>query len=152
MFLDLDRFKIVNDTLGHAVGDELLRHVAQRLSGCVRVGDTVARFSGDEFVLILNDLHNAEDARVVAQKILAEFGEPFRVNGKEIFVSTSIGISMYPLDTDEDQTLLKNADAAMYRAKEHGPQQLPVLYARAERARDAPSRHGKQPAARARAL
>ena len=120
MFLDLDRFKLVNDTLGHSIGDELLQHVAQRLAGCVRVGDTVARFSGDEFVLILNDLRNTEEGRVVAQKILAEFSEPFRVDGKEIFVSTSIGISMYPLDSDEDQALLKNADAAMYRAKESG--------------------------------
>lgn len=120
MFLDLDRFKVVNDTLGHAIGDELLRHVAQRLSGCVRVGDTVCRFSGDEFVLIVNDLAEAEDARLIAQKVLQAFVDPFRVCGHEIFVSTSIGISMYPTDCEDEQALLKDADTAMYRAKESG--------------------------------
>jgi diguanylate cyclase (GGDEF)-like protein/PAS domain S-box-containing protein len=120
MFLDVDRFKVVNDTLGHTVGDELLRHVAQRLAGCVRVGDTVARFSGDEFVLIVNDLHDVEDARHIAQKILQAFVDPFRLGGHEIFVTTSIGISMYPSDCGDEQALLKNADTAMYRAKESG--------------------------------
>jgi len=120
MFLDLDRFKVVNDTLGHAVGDELLRHVAQRLAGCVRLGDTVARFSGDEFVLIVNDLHESEDARHIAQKVLQAFEDPFRVGGHEVFVSTSIGISMFPSDCGDEQALLKNADSAMYRAKESG--------------------------------
>ncbi len=120
MFLDLDRFKVVNDTLGHAVGDELLRHVAQRLAGCVRVGDTVARFSGDEFVLIVNDLEQPEDARLIAQKVLQAFADPFRVGGHEVFVSTSIGISMFPTDCDDEQALLKDADTAMYRAKESG--------------------------------
>ena len=120
MFVDLDRFKVVNDTLGHAVGDELLRHVAQRLAGCVRVGDTVCRFSGDEFVLIINDLGAAEDARLIAQKVLYAFSDPFRVSGHEIFVSTSIGISMYPTDCEDEETLLKDADTAMYRAKESG--------------------------------
>jgi diguanylate cyclase (GGDEF)-like protein/PAS domain S-box-containing protein len=120
MFVDLDRFKVVNDTLGHAVGDELLRHVAQRLAGCVRVGDTVCRFSGDEFVLIINDLGASEDARLIAQKVLFAFADPFRVSGHEIFVSTSIGISMYPTDCEDEETLLKDADTAMYRAKESG--------------------------------
>ncbi len=120
MFLDLDRFKVVNDTLGHAIGDELLRHVAHRLAGCVRVGDTVCRFSGDEFVLIVNDLAEAEDARLIAQKVLQAFADPFRVGGHEIFVSTSIGISMYPTDCEDEEALLKDADAAMYRAKESG--------------------------------
>jgi diguanylate cyclase (GGDEF)-like protein/PAS domain S-box-containing protein len=120
MFLDLDRFKVVNDTLGHAVGDDLLRQVAQRLSACTRMGDTVARFSGDEFVLIVNDLHGSEDARHIAQKVLLAFADPFRVGGHEIFVSTSIGISMFPSDSDDEQALLKNADTAMYRAKESG--------------------------------
>ena len=120
MFLDLDRFKVVNDTLGHAVGDDLLRQVAQRLSACTRMGDTVARFSGDEFVLIVNDLQSAEDARHIAQKVLLAFAEPFRVGGHEVFVSTSIGISMYPSDCEDEQALLKNADTAMYRAKESG--------------------------------
>jgi diguanylate cyclase (GGDEF)-like protein/PAS domain S-box-containing protein len=120
MFLDLDRFKVVNDTLGHGVGDDLLRQVAQRLSACTRVGDTVARFSGDEFVLIVNDLQGAEDARHIAQKVLVAFANPFKVGGHEIFVSTSIGISLYPSDCEDEQTLLKNADTAMYRAKESG--------------------------------
>ncbi|HUP95813.1 MAG TPA: EAL domain-containing protein [Burkholderiales bacterium] len=120
MFLDLDRFKIVNDTLGHAVGDELLCQVAGRLTACTRQGDTVARFSGDEFVLIVNDLHEAEDARLVAQKVLLAFVEPFRLGNQEVFVSTSIGISMYPSDCEDEQALLKNADTAMYRAKESG--------------------------------
>ncbi|HYC46064.1 MAG TPA: EAL domain-containing protein [Burkholderiales bacterium] len=120
MFLDLDRFKVVNDTLGHGIGDELLRHVAHRLAGCVRVGDTVARFSGDEFVLIVNDLHSAEDARHIAQKVLQAFTDPFRLGGHEVFVSTSVGISMFPSDCEDEQALLKNADTAMYRAKESG--------------------------------
>jgi diguanylate cyclase (GGDEF)-like protein len=120
MFLDLDRFKVVNDTLGHAVGDDLLRQVAQRLSACTRTGDTVARFSGDEFVLIVNDLHGPEDARHIAQKVLLAFAVPFSVGGHEIFVSTSMGISMYPSDSADEQALLKDADTAMYRAKESG--------------------------------
>lgn len=120
MFLDLDRFKVVNDTLGHAVGDALLRQVAERVAGCTRQGDTVARFSGDEFVLIVNDLHEVEDARLIAQKVLQAFVDPFQVAGYEIFVSTSIGISMYPSDNEDEQSLLKNADTAMYRAKESG--------------------------------
>ncbi|MGZ8211209.1 MAG: sensor domain-containing protein, partial [Burkholderiales bacterium] len=120
MFVDLDRFKVVNDTLGHAMGDELLRQVGARLSVCVREGDTVARFSGDEFVLIVNDLHGPEDARHIAQKVLQAYVEPFRVSSHEIFVSTSIGISMFPSDSEDEQALLKNADSAMYRAKESG--------------------------------
>lgn len=120
MFLDLDRFKIVNDTLGHGVGDDLLRQVAQRLSACIRDGDTVARFSGDEFVLIVNDLHGPEDARNIGQKVLQAFVDPFRVASHEIFVSTSIGISMYPADSADEQALVKDADTAMYRAKESG--------------------------------
>ncbi|MGZ8268772.1 MAG: EAL domain-containing protein [Burkholderiales bacterium] len=120
MFVDLDRFKVVNDTLGHAMGDELLRQVGARLSVCVREGDTVARFSGDEFVLIVNDLHGPEDARHIAQKVLQAYVEPFRVSSHEIFVSTSICISMFPSDSEDEQALLKNADSAMYRAKESG--------------------------------
>lgn len=120
MFLDLDRFKVVNDTLGHAVGDGLLKQVAERLRKCMRQGDTVARFSGDEFVLIVNDLHDVENARMIAQKVLQAFAEPFQVMGYEMFVSTSIGISMYPSDNDDEHALLKNADTAMYRAKESG--------------------------------
>jgi diguanylate cyclase (GGDEF)-like protein len=120
MFLDLDRFKVANDTLGHGIGDLLLRQVAQRLSGCVRVGDTVGRMSGDEFSVILCDLHNAEDARHAAQKILGVFAAPFLLEHHEVYVTASIGISMYPGDSDNGDTLVKNADTAMYRAKDSG--------------------------------
>jgi diguanylate cyclase (GGDEF)-like protein/PAS domain S-box-containing protein len=120
IFLDVDRFKVVNDTLGHAIGDDLLKGVAQRLLACVRTGDTVARFSGDEFVLIANDLHSPEDARAIAQKVLQAFSQPFRIEGHEIFVSMSMGISMYPADSEDEQGLVKDADTAMYRAKESG--------------------------------
>jgi diguanylate cyclase (GGDEF)-like protein/PAS domain S-box-containing protein len=120
MFIDLDRFKIANDTLGHSAGDQLLKQVAQRLSDCVRTGDTVGRFGGDEFGLILSDLRNAEDARLVAQKVLAVFGRPFLIEGNEVYVTASIGISMYPPDSTDGEALMKNADAAMYRAKESG--------------------------------
>ncbi|HSQ05402.1 MAG TPA: diguanylate cyclase, partial [Burkholderiales bacterium] len=120
MFLDLDRFKITNDTLGHSAGDDLLTQVASRLLDRVRVGDTVGRFGGDEFGLILSDLRTLEDARHVAQKIMNAFEEPFLLERSEVYVSGSIGISMYPADSDDEGTLMKNADAAMYRAKESG--------------------------------
>jgi diguanylate cyclase (GGDEF)-like protein/PAS domain S-box-containing protein len=120
MFLDLDRFKITNDTLGHSAGDELLTQVAARLLDRVRVGDTVGRFGGDEFGLILSDLRTVEDARLVAHKIMNAFEEPFVLERSEVYVSGSIGISMYPADSDDEGTLMKNADAAMYRAKESG--------------------------------
>jgi diguanylate cyclase (GGDEF)-like protein/PAS domain S-box-containing protein len=120
MFLDLDRFKIVNDTLGHGIGDDLLRQVAGRLSASIRHGDTVSRFSGDEFVVIVKDLHERADARHIAQKVLEAFAEPFAVGGHEIFVSCSMGISLYPSDSANEQALVKDADTAMYRAKESG--------------------------------
>jgi diguanylate cyclase (GGDEF)-like protein len=120
LFVDIDRFKGVNDTLGHAVGDQLLVEIATRLSQVVRPTDTVGRLSGDEFAIALAHLTHAEDARIVAQKIVASLAEPFAVNGTSVYVSASVGISIHPSDGSEPDILLKNADAAMYRAKEAG--------------------------------
>ena len=117
LFLDLDGFKAVNDTLGHAVGDLLLKAVAQRLAGCVRTSDTVARLGGDEFTVILHGLTGVQGAAIVAQKILRTLAQPFTLRGHEVSVTASIGITVYPLDSDTIEGLIKNADAAMYRAK-----------------------------------
>ena len=120
MFLDLDRFKKVNDTLGHHIGDLLLQGVAQRISACVRETDTVARLAGDEFVVILPRLTERNDAAVVAQKIVSTLAKPFFLDGHEVNISTSIGIALYPLDAVKDEELLKLADHAMYAAKHQG--------------------------------
>jgi diguanylate cyclase (GGDEF)-like protein/PAS domain S-box-containing protein len=120
MFLDLDQFKFVNDTLGHSAGDQLLWGVGERLANSVREEDTVARLGGDEFTLLLNELNGEDDAVVVAQKILQVISQPFVLEGQELYITTSIGIALYPADGDDAETLLKNADAAMYRAKELG--------------------------------
>ncbi|MCR4301108.1 MAG: EAL domain-containing protein [Sulfuricaulis sp.] len=120
MFLDLDRFKNINDSLGHDKGDALLREVAIRLSGAVRRGDTVARLSGDEFALVLADMGHVDDAIHVAQKILDVFNQPFVVSGHHLFVTASMGITLYPFDDRSAQELLRNADVAMYRAKDSG--------------------------------
>lgn len=120
MFLDLDNLKQVNDNLGHDIGDLLLVAVAKRLTGCVRRGDTVARMGGDEFLLVLPQLQNQEDANCIAVKLLAAIQEPFRVDGHWLHVTASIGISLYPIDGTDVQTLMKKADMAMYRAKELG--------------------------------
>ena len=120
MFLDLDQFKLVNDTLGHTVGDGLLQAVADRLVNCVRAEDTVARMGGDEFTILLSDIGDRRAAATVAQKVLDSIGQPLDVDRHELFVTTSIGISMFPEDGADAETLLKNADRAMYRAKEAG--------------------------------
>ena len=120
VFLDLDRFKYINDSLGHGKGDLLLREVAIRLNGAIRRGDTVARLSGDEFALVLADMGHVDDAVRVAQKILDVFRQPFLVAGHELFVTASMGITLYPFDDRGAQDLLRNADVAMYRAKESG--------------------------------
>jgi diguanylate cyclase (GGDEF)-like protein/PAS domain S-box-containing protein len=120
VFLDLDRFKYINDSLGHEAGDLLLQEVAVRLSGAVRRGDTVARFSGDEFALVLADMAHVDDATHVAQKILDIFMQPFRIAGRELFLTASLGITLYPFDDRDAAGLLRNADVAMYRAKELG--------------------------------
>ncbi|MEP7246602.1 MAG: EAL domain-containing protein [Gammaproteobacteria bacterium] len=119
-FLDLDRFKQINDTLGHEAGDQLLQEVARRLKACVRESDTVARLGGDEFVVLLPELGEAEYAASVARKILASCARPFTLLGQEFRVTASIGISAYPLDGLDEQTLTKNADIAMYHAKSEG--------------------------------
>jgi diguanylate cyclase (GGDEF)-like protein/PAS domain S-box-containing protein len=120
MFLDLDQFKLVNDTLGHTVGDGLLSAVADRLVNCVRAEDTVARMGGDEFTILLSDIGDRRAAATVAQKVLDSIGQPLDVDRHELFVTTSIGIAMFPDDGADAETLLKNADRAMYRAKEAG--------------------------------
>ncbi len=120
MFLDLDRFKNVNDTLGHSLGDEMLRVIALRLRSVLREGDTIARMGGDEFTVLLSDLRQVADAAKIAQKLLDTIAEPVRVDGHELYVTTSIGIALFPNDGDTAESLLKNADSAMYRAKELG--------------------------------
>ncbi len=120
LFLDLDRFKVINDTLGHTVGDQLLKEVAQRLTDCVREGDTVSRLGGDEFVILLVDLGDVRDVPVVAKKITGVFSRPFLLNNMEYFITVSIGISIYPNDSEDGNSLMKYADIAMYGAKKQG--------------------------------
>ncbi|MDR3437749.1 EAL domain-containing protein [Telmatospirillum sp.] len=120
MYIDLDGFKLVNDTLGHEVGDELLKEAAKRLLFCVRHGDTVARLGGDEFSIIMPNLGEIRFAPVIAQRMIEALEQPFLLNGREAFISASIGITVFPEDATDSHTLLKNADAAMYRAKEQG--------------------------------
>ncbi len=120
MFLDLDRFKFVNDTLGHSLGDELLRVIATRLRSVLREGDTIARMGGDEFTVLLMDMTKADDAATIAQKLLETVAEPVRIEGQELYVTTSIGIALYPTDGETAEALLQSADGAMYRAKESG--------------------------------
>jgi diguanylate cyclase (GGDEF)-like protein/PAS domain S-box-containing protein len=120
LFIDLDGFKTVNDTLGHAGGDDLLREVAVRLQSSVRSGDTVARISGDEFAIVLADLARTEDAAIVAQKVIDRVGATVDIAGKEVFVTASVGIATFPADGADAETLIGAADAAMYRAKESG--------------------------------
>ncbi len=120
MFVDLDNFKIVNDTLGHAVGDQLLMATARRLSETLRASDTVARLGGDEFLVLLPELRAVTDAELTASKILESFAQPFDLDGRDVFVTASIGISLAPVDGNDPHILLRNADAAVYRAKERG--------------------------------
>jgi diguanylate cyclase (GGDEF)-like protein len=133
-FLDLDRFKDINDSLGHTTGDTLLKAVAERVRRCVRDGDTVARFGGDEFTLMIPKIENIEDAAKIAQKIIDTLKIPFLVGDRELFVTTSIGISISPGDGTDPETLVRNADTAMYRAKDQGRDNY-QLYAPAMNAR-----------------
>lgn len=120
LFLDLDRFKTINDSLGHSIGDELLILVAKRLQACVRDHDTVSRMGGDEFTAVLTDLPSAASAAIVAEKIIKSLSTPFQVQGNTLRISTSIGITVFPRDGEGIGVLLKNADAAMYHAKSCG--------------------------------
>ncbi len=120
VFLDLDYFKNINDTLGHALGDELLQNVAKRLKQSLRESDIVSRWGGDEFTILLSPIHSAEDAEQIAQRFLDVLGVPFKFGEQELYVKASIGIALAPYDGEDAETLLKNADAAMYRAKQQG--------------------------------
>ncbi len=117
LFIDMDRFKNVNDTLGHEAGDKLLQVAAQRISDCVRETDTIARQGGDEFVVLMDEISDLEPVAGVSQRILDAMAKTFIVDGRELLLTASIGISVYP---EDGRTLLKNADIAMYRAKEKG--------------------------------
>ena len=120
LFLDIDNFKHINDTVGHDEGDNMLKDVSKRLNKHVRACDTLARHGGDEFIILIQDLKKAENVINIVERIFSEFNEPFILNGQEFFITTSIGISIYPDDGEDKDTLLKNADIAMYRAKEDG--------------------------------
>ena len=120
MFLDLDRFKNINDTLGHTFGDQLLLQLSERLSSSVRDGDTIGRFGGDEFAILLDDIDSDNHISALAEKLLNTLTKPFRINKQELFVTASIGISIFPNDGEDSDTLLRNADVAMYRAKDLG--------------------------------
>ncbi len=120
LFLDLDRFKNINDSQGHVTGDKLLQSVSKRLLSSVRASDTVSRRGGDEFVVLLSEIAHSNDAGTSAQKILRSLGLPHSIEGKDLHIECSIGISIYPEDGEDAETLIKNADAAMYCAKEKG--------------------------------
>lgn len=120
LFLDLDNFKHINDSLGHAIGDQLLQSVTRCLSKCVRNSDTVSRQGGDEFVVLLSEAHDAQDSALTAEKILAALTRPHVIGQHELHITTSIGISIYPADGRDAETLIKNADTAMYQAKDRG--------------------------------
>jgi diguanylate cyclase (GGDEF)-like protein len=120
MFIDLDKFKPVNDELGHDIGDLLLKEVAHRLHNCVRESDTVSRIGGDEFVVLLPNVDAAEDAMHVAEKILYSLNLPFELAGNHINISASLGVAIYPEHGSDEKALTKNADSAMYNAKNNG--------------------------------
>ena len=120
LFLDLDRFKVVNDTLGHSVGDQLLNEVGQRVRRCLREDDTVARVGGDEFTLLLSTLRQSSDAGLVAKKVLDALAPPFWIEQEELHASASLGLAIFPRDGADADALLRNADHALYRAKSSG--------------------------------
>ena len=119
-FVDLDRFKVINDSLGHSVGDQLLREIAGRIQALLWEGDTLARLGGDEFILLIPNVLRVADAVRIAERILNSFKKSFEVSGQELFITASIGVSLYPFDGHDAETLVRNADIAMYRAKERG--------------------------------
>lgn len=120
MFIDLDRFKNINDSLGHEAGDRLLQTVAKRIRTCLREGDTVSRLGGDEFVIVLPEVHGSHDVSIVAAKILETLAQPYHLHGQDLHVSASIGVALFPEDGEDADTLMRNADAAMYHAKDSG--------------------------------
>ena len=120
MFIDLDGFKVINDTLGHPVGDRLLQEAANRLGDCLREGDTIARLGGDEFTIVLPNIETPDQAETVAEKLLKHLAVPFQLADQQLHISGSIGITLYPNDGDSSEMLLRNADTAMYRAKDSG--------------------------------
>lgn len=120
MFLDIDHFKDVNDSLGHAIGDQMLKEMAQRIRACVRETDTVARFGGDEFGLIQTNLNTVEGTADLADRLITDIGKPFHIDGHEIHTAASIGVTIYPFDDHNAEDILKNADMAMYKAKREG--------------------------------
>ena len=126
IFFDLDRFKEINDTLGHRAGDRLLRSIGKRLQGALRAGDTVARLGGDEFTVLLEDLYTPEQAATIGHKVLAALAKPFTLEGQEFFVTASAGLTVYPLDSGNVENLLQNADIAMYQAKDNGKNNLQI--------------------------
>jgi len=131
MYMDLDGFKMINDTLGHPTGDKLLVEVSKRLVQTLRQSDTVARLGGDEFVIMVENLEEDDSTDIIAQKIIGAFKQPFNLNGQDCFITTSVGVAIYPTDGKEADTIIKNADIAMYKAKENGKNQYvhssPVL-------------------------
>jgi diguanylate cyclase (GGDEF)-like protein len=120
LFLDLDGFKQINDSLGHPIGDKLLQSIANRLVDCVRASDTVSRLGGDEFVVLLSEVDETDDAAITAKIILQTVADPHSIDQQELYVTTSIGVSVYPDDGLDAETLIKNADIAMYQAKDNG--------------------------------
>ncbi len=127
LFLDLDRFKVVNDSLGHAVGDELLKLVAKRIEVCLRENDTAARLSGDEFAILLDDIRHVRDATRVAERLQAELAAPFEINARQLYVSASIGIALSRSDYERAVDVLRDADLAMYRAKQAGKNRYEIF-------------------------
>lgn len=124
LFLDIDNFKQINDALGHTAGDSCIRTVAHRLASCIRVSDTLGRYGGDEFLIILSDLHEISDVEGVISKIRTALGQPLKLNNNDVFITLSIGVSLYPRDGKDEETLLKASDAAMYTAKRIGRSQF----------------------------
>ncbi len=120
MFLDLDRFKVINDTLGHTYGDLVLKAIAERLKGCVRKSDTISRWGGDEFIFIITNITQPQDVAFIAHKIFNEMSSPFQLEERELYITPTIGIAVYPLDASDAENLIKKADTAMYHGKERG--------------------------------
>lgn len=120
LFLDLDEFKKINDNFGHPYGDELLRGVSERLQSCIRKSDLLSRLGGDEFIIVLSQIKTKQNVSIIAQKVIRAFEQPFEIYDQSVFITISIGISLYPSDTLEGKDLIKKADIAMYRSKKSG--------------------------------